>query len=283
MKQKQYRLLACLFIVMLAFSSITTGYSVNTPTVQAAIVTKYYIYLDDQEFEVTREQYATLYEIQNDQTALTAYLREILGDKMPENFQNISGRVVSTNVGYRPEIDDFVISDGELVRYVGTSAIVTVPSTVTAIRAGAFYGNSKVKAVILPGTVKKVENYAFYNCSTLKYVVFTANATILGNDIMYQCNKLTNLVAPKGSKAYSYAEKKEIPVTTSQKTQFLNKNMYLLPGDSDKNTILNTIYGAKWKSSKKKIVSVSSSGTVKAKKSGKSDDYCHCKRKKDNL
>lgn len=276
MEQKRHPILACVLLVMLSLSSVLTGYptkGISVPA-EAATVTKYYIYLDDRGFEVTREQYNDLYERQGDPIALLEYLRSILGNRMPESFREISGRIVTGDITPKPDdqtalSNDFIIQSGELVRYLGKDKIVTLPSNVTAVRAGAFYGNSSVKAVILPKTVKRVENYAFYNCAALKYIVFSAGTGSLGDTILYGCDKLTNFVAPKGSKAYSYAQKKDIPVTTGQKTQFAKSRVYLLQGDSEKNTVLNTVYAAKWKSSKKKIASVSSSGKIKAKKAGK--------------
>lgn len=277
MKKGVYRIAACMLALLLSVGSVTGYY---TPMVQAeaASVTHYYIYLDNQEYEVTQSQYMRIYSLQNDQSGMIQYLRSILGRRMPDSFRQISGKVVTSasattnpvNPSEKVEADnDFWISDGTLVAYRGSDTIVTVPATVKAIDSFAFYGNSRVKAVILPSSVTSVDKYSFYNCTALRYVVFTKNATSLGNNMIYQCNKLTNIVAPKKSKAYKYAANNDIPVTTSQKTQYLVKKNYLLPGDSDKNILLNNIYGVKWKSSKKKVATVSSSGKVKAKRAGK--------------
>ena len=267
-------------MVLLLLVSLTGGIVGNTGytlTSQAAEVTRYYIYLDQTGYEVTKEQYEQVYSNQNDQQALLQCLRQILGDRMPASFSVVYGRVVTSDDGQTASIpptttvsdlSDYVIQEGVLVSYKGTSAIVQVPSGVTRISSLAFYNNSNVKAVILPSSVTSVEKYAFANCSSLKYIVFPKETVSFGSKIIYQCNKLTNIVAPKGSKAYQYAQNKNLVVTTGKSAKLSQSHCYLLVGDSQKNVLYNNISGVTWKSSKKSVVTVSSGGTLKAKKKG---------------
>lgn len=267
-------------VVLLLLVSLTGGIVGNTGytlTSQAAEVTRYYIYLDQTGYEVTKEQYEQVYSNQNDQQALLQCLRQILGDRMPASFSVVYGRVVTSDDGQTASIpptttvsdlSDYVIQEGVLVSYKGTSAIVQVPSGVTRISSLAFYNNSNVKAVILPSSVTSVEKYAFANCSSLKYIVFPKETVSFGSKIIYQCNKLTNIVAPKGSKAYQYAQNKNLVVTTGKSAKLSQSHCYLLVGDSQKNVLYNNISGVTWKSSKKSVVTVSSGGTLKAKKKG---------------
>lgn len=267
-------------VVLLLLVSLTGGIVGNTGytlTSQAAEVTRYYIYLDQTGYEVTKEQYQQIYSNQNDQQALLQCLRQILGDRMPASFSVVYGRVVTSDDGQTASIpptttvsdlSDYVIQEGVLVSYKGTSAIVQVPSGVTRISSLAFYNNSNVKAVILPSSVTSVEKYAFANCSSLKYIVFPKETVSFGSKIIYQCNKLTNIVAPKGSKAYRYAQNNNLVVTTGKTTKLSQAHCYLLVGDSQKNVLYNNISSVTWKSSKKSVVTVSSGGTLKAKKKG---------------
>ena len=272
-------------VVCLLLLSLVGGVAGNTGlpmTSLAAEVTRYYIYLDQTGYEVTKEQYEQVYSNQNNEQALIQCLRQILGDRMPASFSVVSGRVVSSSsdtgqtdsdsllpsVTDAPEDSDFDILDGVLVSYRGTSATVQIPAGVTRISSLAFYNNSKVKAVILPSSVTSVEKYAFANCSSLKYVVFPKETVSLGSKVIYQCDKLTNIVAPKGSKAYQYAENNNLVVTTGKSTKLSQSHVYLLSGDSQKNGLLNNISSVTWKSSKKSVVTVSSAGTLKAKKKG---------------
>lgn len=247
-------------------------------TSRAATVTRYYISLDGTNFEVSKQDYEMIYNNQSDKDTLLQCLQRILGDRMPDSVTVVSGRVVTTSDGTSdqfgtsvtvdPTGTDFVIRNGELVSYQGSSSIVTVPDTVTGISSLAFYNNAKVKAVILPSSVTSVAKYAFAYCSALKYVVFPKETVTFGSDVIYKCPKLTNIAAPKASKAYQYAQENDIVVTTGSGTTFDNSRAYLLPGDSEKKLLLNNVYSVKWKSSKKSVVTVSGTGKIKAKKSG---------------
>ena len=156
-----------------------------------------------------------------------------------------------------------------MTAYRGKAAEVIIPNEVTSISSFAFYGNSAVKSVTIPSSVTTIDKYAFFRCPSLKYVVFAKENTGLAENIIYQCDKLTNIVASKGSSAYQYAKKNDLLVTTTTTPVCNVSHTYLLIGDKEKNTVLNNIYGVKWKSSKNKIVSVSKGGTIKAKKKGK--------------
>ena len=268
-------------VVFLFLVSLTGGIAGGTGfhmTSQAAEVTRYYIYLDQIGYEVTKEQYEQVYSNQNDEQALLQCLKQILGDQMPASFSVVSGRVVSSDDGQTGSLipstmgssdnSDFYIQDGVLVSYRGTSATVQIPDGVTKISSLAFYNDSKVKAVILPSSVTSVGKYAFARCSALRYVVFPKETVTLGNKVIYECSKLTNIVAPKGSKAYQYAKENNLVVTTGRDTKLSQTHCYLLPGDSEKNQLLNNIASVKWKSSKNSVITVSSAGTIKAKKKG---------------
>lgn len=249
-----------------------SGVAAPVPQCKAAIVTRYYLYVDNYTYEVTAEQYEGAVSRQNDEKELVRYLREILGDRLPSTFSTVSGKVVTAyendNGDETEENSDFVIRNGVLTSYRGEAAEVTIPEGVTTISSLAFC-SPKIKCVRIPSCVKAIRRYAFYRCSSLKYIVFDKENTTLDNNIIFECNKLTNIVAPKGSKAYQYAQENDILVTTTEAPQCNVSHSYLLVGDKEKNTILNNIYGVKWKSNKSKIVSVSKGGTIKAKKKGK--------------
>lgn len=276
MKRLKKIWVVCWLVVTLTGSM--TGYAARSIQSQAAEVTRYYIYLDQTEYEVTKEQYELICSNQNDQQALLQCLKQILGDRMPESFSIIRGRVVTSgSSGTGPDLppvtdpapdSDFYIQEGVLVSYRGSSTTVQVPEGVTKISSLAFYNNNKIKAVILPASVTGVEKFAFAECPSLKYVVFQKTATSLGKKMIYKCSSLTNIVAPKGSKAYQYATENDLVVTTGRGTKFQQSHCYFLQGDSDQNLLLNNISGVKWKSSKKSVATVSSAGTIKAKKKG---------------
>lgn len=264
-------------VVVLLCSTIATDVGPITKS-RAALVVRYFLYVDNDTFEVTKEQYEQTRIRQNDEQALVQYLREILGERLPSSFSTVSGRVVTTTDTSMPsnnslhegntEQSDFVINDGVLIRYQGQAEQVVIPDGVVSISSLAFYNNAKVKTVTIPASVKKIDKYAFFRCTELRYVVFSMENTELAENIIYECDKLTNIVAPKESKAYEYAGKNDLLVTTSSTPQCSVAHTYLLIGDKEKNVVLNNIHSVKWKSSKSKIVTVSKGGTIKAKRKG---------------
>ena len=99
-------------------------------------------------------------------------------------------------------------------------------------------------------------------------ISFPKETVTLIDNILYDCGKILNFAAPKLSKAYSYAEKKGIAVTTTNKIKFASSHIYLLAGDTDTIPLLNCINTVTYKSKKKSVVSVTKSGKIRAKKKG---------------
>lgn len=262
--------------------------------------TRYLIYLDDTEFEVTREDYIILSELQGSPALMYTYLSVILGDRMPEDFSRVSGRVVRGSNSLQPdpaapdtsapgatmpaatgrpdldgqdpsagENEDFIIRDGRLISYRGSDPEVRIPDGVTSIQSLAFYRNDKVKSICIPSSVKRIGNGAFYRCQKLKFIRFDSGNITLAENFIGSCDRLTNLTAPRDSKVYKYAQKNDIPVATSSGIQLDRKKLYLVQGDVYRLHVYNSIYAAKWKSGKSRIFSVSSNGKGKAKKSGR--------------
>lgn len=63
----------------------------------------------------------------------------------------------------------------EVVGYAGTASVVSVPSGITSIAAGAFRG-LPIEAVIIPATVRSIGADAFSSCSALASVSFEDDA-----------------------------------------------------------------------------------------------------------
>ena len=172
------------------------------------------------QYEITKEQFES---IRGSWDSLTAegvleIARQIVPpEQIPSRVTNIGIRAVPKNSAegtlpvypFDSEEDsaadnDFVISQGILLRYKGSEEVVTIPENVTSIYQGAFMQNTAVKKVIIPKTVKSIANASFYQCPNLKIIVCAGKAGSVGSYMMYQCNALVNMVAPKGSKEYAY-------------------------------------------------------------------------------
>lgn len=163
---------------------------------------------------------------------------------------------------------EFVISGDRLVSYRGTAAKITIPSSVRTIGSMAFAGNFYLKAVNIPDTVTKIEAGAFYNCPYLTYLAFDGNPT-MQKYAVYNCVRFVNISAGENTKPYRYALANDIPVVATKKSTLAIEKVTLLAGDNEKNALYNTYQNVQWKSSKNKVVSVSSSGKMKAVRAGK--------------
>lgn len=69
----------------------------------------------------------------------------------------------------------------KITKYKGKRRYLTIPSAidgknVTAIGSGAFYGNSRLKEVVLPENLESIQEKAFSGCSNLRKVTFKGNA-----------------------------------------------------------------------------------------------------------
>ena len=181
------RLRKIIFAVTLSLAlcgSAMSGWAAPATPCLAAAVPHYYIYVDNYTYEVTAEQYQGALSRQYDKKELVRYLQEILGERMPDKFSVISGRVITTeedipvtNDDNTQEDDsDFLIRDGVLLSYRGEALEVNVPDGVTTISALAFC-SPKIKSVRVPSSVKAIRKYAFYRCTSLKYIVFDKENT----------------------------------------------------------------------------------------------------------
>lgn len=106
--------------------------------------------------------------------------------------------------------EDFVLSqDGSvLYRYLGSSAAVEIPGSVTSIGNSAFSGCERLASVDIPDSVASIGNSAFYGCHSLTSVVIPDFVTSIGNSAFSGCNSLASVDIPNsvtsiGNSAFS--------------------------------------------------------------------------------
>ncbi len=87
--------------------------------------------------------------------------------------------------------DDFVMFGKVLVKYIGSSTDVIVPTDTLGI-ADAFL-NSDVVSVSLPATVMTVGSNAFYGCRSLESISLPASCTKVGDMAFAGCSALKNV------------------------------------------------------------------------------------------
>ena len=100
--------------------------------------------------------------------------------------------------------DGFTIEDGVLTAYSGTDTEVTVPDGVVTIGNGtdAVFGKgSNVTKVTMPDSVTAIAAKAFFQNTELLTVVFSDNLTTIGKNAFQSCEKLENVSFPESLKS----------------------------------------------------------------------------------
>lgn len=88
---------------------------------------------------------------------------------------------------------DFIILNGFLTKYMGSSSEVVIPNGVTSIGDNAFRGCKCVTSVNIPEGVTVIGNSAFRLCSELTSVTIPDSVTSIGSYAFMFCSKLANV------------------------------------------------------------------------------------------
>lgn len=97
--------------------------------------------------------------------------------------------------------DDFVIVNGQLLRYNGSDEEVVIPEGVTCISGRAFAENENIKSVIFSSEIEIIYNSAFENCSSLTRVVLNDKLEVIGISAFYACDSLKEVTLPESIKS----------------------------------------------------------------------------------
>ena len=96
-----------------------------------------------------------------------------------------------------------ITSIGEALFYdMQTLSEVTIPSTITEIRARAFENCRKLKMIHFAANsqLQTIGNWAFYNCHNLRSLTLPEGVTNVGDAAFYGCNYLTEITLPSTMK-----------------------------------------------------------------------------------
>ena len=93
-------------------------------------------------------------------------------------------------------LNDFVIENDVLTKYVGPGGDVVVPEGVTSIGTEAFGNCADLTSVILPNSLTSIDNSAFFNCSGLLSISLPAGLETIGAHAFGNCASLASFAIP---------------------------------------------------------------------------------------
>ncbi len=91
--------------------------------------------------------------------------------------------------------EDFVIENGVLKKYKGTSKDVVIPESVSVIDSYCFM-DKEIESVVIPGSVSSIEEGAFDGCENLKSVTIGDGVMSIGWFAFNNCVSLTSIIIP---------------------------------------------------------------------------------------
>lgn len=98
--------------------------------------------------------------------------------------------------------DSFIIEDGILKKYIGTSGVAIIPKYVKSIGEKAFYNNRIIKEIILMDGVTEINQMAFSNCISLETIIIPDSVQKIysrydfADQIFENCPSLKLLILP---------------------------------------------------------------------------------------
>lgn len=73
---------------------------------------------------------------------------------------------------------------------------VRIPDGRAAIKAGAFYEDDDLGAIIMPDSVRMIGRMAFYDCDKLTKVALSASLRVIGASAFEDCDELAEIRIP---------------------------------------------------------------------------------------
>lgn len=162
---------------------------------------------------------------------------------------------------------DFIVLNGNLLGYQGTSSKIVIPDNVTTVCTGAFINNDYVTEITVPKYVTKMYYAGFSNCKYLQRVYITGKSISVEYQTFLDNNSNLTIYGIAGGAAEDYANQHDIRFARYGLSK--TKVTLYLGGDSTTSLSLNGFEAkAQWETEDATIAKVNKDGKVTAVKTG---------------
>lgn len=96
--------------------------------------------------------------------------------------------------------DDFVVINGQLLKYNGNDEDISIPEGISHISHQVFNKNQSIKSVVCPSTLEGIWTFSFADCPDLCKVVFNDKLDTISISAFENCENLKEVHLPRNLK-----------------------------------------------------------------------------------
>lgn len=111
---------------------------------------------------------------------------------------DISTEPIIAECNANSKLDEFLIKNGELIKYTGNQSEIVIPDAIIKIGERAFYQNALIRSVTMSDSIQFIEQEAFALCENLDSITMSSNLLNIGVGAFFRCINLDNIFIPNG-------------------------------------------------------------------------------------